>query len=37
MKRTIAAAFPLFASALAGLSGFGWLKRRGKVSRTGRG
>ena len=28
----IPAAFPLFASALAGLGGFGWLNRRGKVS-----
>lgn len=28
------AALPLFGSALAGLGGFGWLKRRGKVSRT---
>ena len=28
---------PLFGTALAGLGGFGWLKRRGKVSRTGRG
>ncbi len=27
------AAFPLFASALAGLGGVGWWKRRGKVSR----
>jgi hypothetical protein len=31
------AAFPLFGSALAGLGGFGWLTRRGKVSRTQRG
>jgi hypothetical protein len=30
------AAFPLFGSALAGLGGFGWLKRRGKVSRPDR-
>jgi hypothetical protein len=26
------AALPLFGSALAGLGGFGWLRRRGKVS-----
>jgi hypothetical protein len=31
------AAFPLFASALAGVGGFGWLKRRGKVSQRGGG
>jgi hypothetical protein len=28
-------AFLLFASALAGVGGFGWLKRRGKVSKQG--
>jgi hypothetical protein len=31
------AAFSLFGSALAGLGGFGWWKRRGKVSRAVRG
>jgi hypothetical protein len=31
------AAFPLFGTALVGLGGFGWLKRRGKVSRPPRG